>query len=132
MGGDTTPKMHQENLSLMATGKHIYIYKWSSAVSGHGWGHDPENAQPCEKRSSQNLKRYGINHIVDFAYQCSHTGGPVQMNFENMSCSRPARMNIDKQISLYDENLNSILGTNFFHRVVHFRGRVPTHGRSPR
>ena len=29
-------------------------------------------------------------------------------------------MNIDRQISLYDENLNSILGTNFFHRVVDF------------
>ena len=42
------------------------------------------------------------------------------MNFENMSCSRPARMNIDRQISFYDENLNSILGTNFFHRVVDF------------
>ena len=29
-------------------------------------------------------------------------------------------MNIDRQISFYDENLNSILGTNFFHRVVDF------------
>ena len=29
-------------------------------------------------------------------------------------------MNIDRQIPFYDKHLNSILGTNFFHRVVDF------------
>ena len=50
----------------------------------------------------------------------THTENPVQMNFQNMSCGRSSCANIDRQTPLYDESSNSILGTNFFHRVVDF------------
>ena len=132
MGGDTTPKMHQENLSLMATGKHIYmyIYKWSSAVSGHGWGHNPENALPCEKGLFPKCN-LSSRHKVKFAYQCSYVRVGCKTCFQKFIWTGPpvGEHWLAKSTLWFMPHLLNF-GKIFFHRAVHFRGRVPTHWRA--